>query len=390
MARRSDNRFEDVSSFSSKSEYRKSRKAKKRRHKGVKVFFSIVFVLLIICGAGLIYVSNYLLGDLTTKQITKDKGMLGIVSDVTTDPKITNIALFGVDARDDVFEGRSDVIMVLTLDEIHNSVKMTSILRDSRVFISDNYEGTDTGWDKITHAYFFEGPEGAIRTINQNFKLDITDYITVNFSNMSKIVDAFDGIDVEITYDEMEQVNINLHNLALEEGDETTISDEDYLDSDGLVHMTGNAAVAFCRIRNIDSDTFRAGRQQLVMEALAKRAQEINVSEYPKLIKELTGFCETSLSLSKMMSFIPFALEDFDVQRIIVPGEEEYPDTGNYENGLWMWDYDLDNAANHIRNFIYETGESDTGDSGDEDTDGYTDDYSDDYTEEDTDYDMDY
>lgn len=361
-----DYEFEDMSSFSSHSEYKKTKKAKKHRHRGLKAFITVICVLLVVIGGGLLYVSNYLLGDLTTNQITKDKDALGIMSGVTTDSKVTNIALFGVDARGDVFEGRSDVVIVLSIDQIHDSVKLTSILRDSRVYMGENYPNTSSCWDKITHAYYFGGPELAIKVINQNFQLDITDYVTVNFSKMASIVDAFNGVDMEITDSEMEQININLRNLAKEEGSSTTINDGDYVSSSGMVHLTGNAAVAYARIRYIDSDNKRAERQQLVLEALMTKLKDISVTEYPGLIKKLTALCETSLDFSEMMAMVPFALTNFNMERLVVPGDEESPNSGYYENGGWMWDYDLENAANHIHNFIY--GDSSTSSSTSDDT----------------------
>lgn len=76
---------------------------------------------------------------------------MGIASWVTSDPKVTNIALFGIDARGDDFTGRSDVIMICSVDEVHKKVKLTSVLRDSRVAMgdeSDGYDITGTGYDK--------------------------------------------------------------------------------------------------------------------------------------------------------------------------------------------------------------------------------------------------
>lgn len=349
--------FEDLSSFSSNSEYKKAKKAKKGKHTGLKVFLSIICVLLILAGGGIMYISNYLLGDLTTTTITKDREELGIASDVISNEKITNVALFGVDSRADDFTGRSDVIIIVSLDEIHGKVKMTSILRDSRVQMWDGYPNTSTGWDKINHAYMFGGPEAAIRVINQNYKLDIQDYVTVNFNKTAEIVDAFGGVDIEISGDEAWALNINLDNLDREDnkgkGDHN-ITDYDYVGSGGMVHLTGNAAVAFMRIRNIDSDNARAGRQQRVLEAVMEKAMDMNLEEYPAMIKNICALCETSLSISDITGYVPFVMDGFKIERNMIPGEYEASNSGTYENGAWMWDYDLDVAAQHLREIIYE------------------------------------
>ena len=356
MKKKRDN-FEDLSSFSSNSEYKKAKKAKKGKHTGLKVFLSIICVLLILAGGGLMYMSNYLLGDLTTTTITKDREELGIASDVISNEKITNIALFGLDARSDSFEGRSDVIIIVSLDEIHGKVKMTSILRDSRVYMWDGYPNSGTGWDKINHAYMFGGAEGAIRVLNQNFKLDIQDYVTVNFNKTAEIVDAFGGVDIEITGDEAWAINQNLTNLDKEDNKgkgEHNISSYDYVGSGGMVHLTGNAAVAYMRIRSIDSDNARSDRQQKILAAIMEKASDLSLEEYPAMIKNICALCETSLSIADITSYVPFVMGGFEIERYQIPGEYENPSTGNFEGGGWMWDYDLDVAAQHISEIIYE------------------------------------
>ncbi|MEG1426399.1 MAG: LCP family protein, partial [Oscillospiraceae bacterium] len=204
--------FEDLSSFSSKNEYMRTKKAKGKRHRGVKITIVVVCSLLILLGGGAIFASQYLFGGLTTTSITKDKDKLGIASDTADHDDITNIALFGLDSRDDSLgEGnRSDVIMILTLDQKHTKVKLTSILRDSRVYMGENYINTDSGYDRINHAYAFGGPELAIKALNLNFHLNILDYVVVDFTRMTAIVNAFGGIDLQITDGEVDEINANL------------------------------------------------------------------------------------------------------------------------------------------------------------------------------------
>ncbi|MDO4460737.1 MAG: LCP family protein [Clostridia bacterium] len=359
MAKNTKNsQFEDVSSFNSNADYRRANKAKRKKHKGLKALICVFCVLLILVGSGMLFISNYLLADLTTTTITKDKDALGIVSGVETNPNITNIALFGVDSRDDNFSGLSDVIIICTVDEIHHKVKLTSILRDSRVYIGEKSQ-TASGYDKINAAYSLGGAELAINTINQSFKMDITDYVTVNFGKTAAIVDAFGGVDLEITEAEREQININLTNLLGEEGEASGITDIDYISESGMVHMTGNTAVAYSRIRMIDSDTMRANRQQNVLEALVGKLTSFGIGDYPQLIKRMCALAETSLDFTTIFGFADFAISDFTLERLVVPGELENPAGDTYyddypETGSWEWRYDLDLAADHIHEFIYE------------------------------------
>ena len=172
-----------------------------------------------------------------------DKEELGITKEAQAQTEqaagITNIALFGVDARsyDGTFSGRSDAIMVLTIDNEHGKIKLTSILRDVRVYIGEEC-AYDSGYDKLNHAYAYGGPELAIKTINQNFGLNIEDYVTVNFAAMAEIVDAFGGVDIEVTDGEISELNANLTSLAAESPNPCPAKPFRTTGSAGLAHLT--------------------------------------------------------------------------------------------------------------------------------------------------------
>lgn len=360
--------FEDISSYSSKDAYRRNKKKKKRT--GLKAFLGILFSLFIIVGAFLLYVSTYLLGDLKTTSITKNKEELGIASNVLTNDKITNIAMFGVDSRlaDGTFSGRSDAIMILSLDNVHGKIKLTSIMRDARVYVGEE-SPYDTGYDKLTNVYAYGGPELTIRVLNQDYGLDIEDYITVNFSGMAKIVDAFGGVDIDITDGEIGEINKNLQSLA-SQSPESLSGAAVYLEgSGGVTHLDGNQAVAYGRIRNIGNDNARVERQQEVLSALLGKANSISVSEYPGLVRQLAPLCETSLGFDKMIGCAQIALTDFTIERLSIPSDVEGFDGGNFEDGMWMWNYDTDVAGTHIRQFIFESVYQDTNADADTDTD---------------------
>lgn len=354
---RGNDQFEDISSYSSpkrrredqralEQQRRSGRSSRKKMGAGKKVAIGLLVVLILV-GAGFFYVFGYLLNGLTMTSITKDPEALGIQDGVLTDSSIKNIALFGLDAREDENVGRSDALMILTVDNKHDKLKLTSILRDSEVQI-DGY-----GSDKITHAYAYGGPELAIKTLNQNFNLDIQDYVTVNFIEMAKIVDAFGGVDLTITEDEMTEINNNLSMLYLESSD-AEIQDSDYLHESGEVHLNGNQAVAYARIRHLDSDNVRASRQQEVLMALVQSLKGKSKLEYPGLIRKVMPMCETSLDFGDTMGMAPIMFTNFEMETLSIPGEEEQA-YGDYNDaGAWVYRYDIQAAAQHISRFIYE------------------------------------
>lgn len=357
--------FEDVSSYSSSKEYKK-RKKNRRGRLVLQCIAAVVCVLLILLGSGMIYISTDVISELTTSTITKDPVALGFHEEAVVDTSITNIALFGLDNRSSAFSGQSDVVMVLTIDNRHGAVKMTSILRDSLVHIEGN--GYDEN-NKINAAYAYGGAELAIRTLNQNFGLRIEDYVTINFVNMAAIVDAFGGVELEVTADEVEEINTNLHNLTWEveqkKGqdmaagvyDERTypnILDSDYMyatDDVAVYQLNGNQAVSYGRIRNIGSDFARVERQQKVLAALIRKLKTFSVTDYPNMVRKLMPYCETSMELDDVIEMLPILTTSFEIESISVPDIDYETDLRDVAYDLV---YDLSGAAKRMSAFMFE------------------------------------
>ena len=366
IARDDAQEFEDLSSYSSSKEYNKRRK-NRRGHTVLKCILGVFCALLIVFGSGLIYIATHLLDDLTTTNITKDPTALGIDPSVTMDDSIKNIALFGLDQRSAYSDDstRSYVIMVLTADNKHKKLKITSILRDSYVSIEgENSNGVHVDYmDKINAAYAEGGYELAIRTLNRNFGLNIMDYVTIDFTDTAAIVDAFGGVEISLTAEEKWEINQNLWNLSQET--EGLIKDSDFLAdangqvvdlagaeySDSVELLNGNQAVAYGRIRNIGYDYQRVERQQIVFKALMNRVTQLSFGEYPSLISQLMPYCETSLDLTDAIGMTPILTSDFTIETISIPDinyETDLADDGSYLN------YDLERAGHRIDSFINE------------------------------------
>lgn len=188
--------------------------------------------------------------------------------------KIKNIALLGVDSEDGI--GRSDAIMIATIDPVHNKLKITSILRDSYVNI-DGY-----GMDKINHAYAYGGPTLAIKTLNENFGLNIQDFATVNFESLPKIVEAFGGVELTITDEEAPHVT--------------------GLSSGGTYLLNGQQALDYSRIRVVGNDYERTHRQRLILTAIFKKGLSMPVTSYPGILNTISPLLQTSLGTSDILS----------------------------------------------------------------------------------------
>ena len=125
-----------------------------------------------------------------------------------TNPPI-NLALFAVDRRNKNDEGNSDVIIIITIDQVTRKIKMSSIMRDTYV----NIEGK--GMDKINAAFALGGLQLAIKTINQNFDMDIQDYINVDFFGTAKMIDALGGVEINVKPEEIPYLNNYLKEISI-------------------------------------------------------------------------------------------------------------------------------------------------------------------------------
>ena len=253
--------------------------------------------------------------------------------------------MFGVDtgrAVNDV--PHSDTIMILTVDQEHKKVKLSSIMRDSYVEV----EGR--GKTKITEAYTYGGPQLALKTLNQNFDLDIRDFVTVDFVGLSRIIDAVGGVVLEVKAEEIPEINKYLKEVALMRKEPAV-----FLKKAGVQKLTGMQAVTYARIRNVGNGDFtRVERQSMVLKALANRVKELGAAKYPALLDECLPFVETSLSpleLARLSGdIVTTGLDSLEWLRFPVDGQSK----GEMIDRIWYLTFDLDVAREQMSQFIYE------------------------------------
>lgn len=276
----------------------------------------------------------YIIGGLNRQSV--DEGTLSVNEDlgVYGSKKIMNVALFGIDSQNVENKGRSDAIMIASVNGKTGKIKLISIARDTYVDVP-GYEKT-----KINHAYAYGGPELAIQTINENFDLDITDYVSVNFDSLADVIDEMGGIELEVTDAERQQIN----NYLLK---------GEKLQESGLVHLTGPQAVSYSRIRKIDGDVMRGERQRKVLKCLFEKALDINPLLYPSYVKKFTPMVETSLSNEEILKVASVGMKGgLSLEQAGLPNES-IKSGGQRINGVWYFVYDIEQAADMIEQFIY-------------------------------------
>lgn len=258
---------------------------------------------------------------------------------------IVNIALFGVDQREGETAFRSDAIMILSVDKQNAKLKLSSIMRDSLMEIEGH------GQTKITKAYFYGGPELAVKTLNQNLKLNIREYATVNFQEMAAIIDAVGGVEIDIS--EAERQNAN--NSIWEQSEVAGLS-PDYIAAPGLQTLNGTQAVAYARIRYVGNADFeRTSRQREVLRKVFDKALDLNPLQYPSFAKKFLPTVETSLDLGDILSLADILLKKPTLEDVRFPTNADLIGNGSITvNGETCLNLDLDATSEKLHAFIYD------------------------------------
>lgn len=339
-------KYEDISSTSPQYRARQNNnsnggKKKKKKRKTHKLRNSFIVVLCVIIAAAAAFY-GYAYKTLSGIERTPlDENDLGIE---TVDYEgVRNIALLGIDSREDNNVGRSDAIVILTVDKKHKKLKLTSIARDTYVSIDGHSK------DKLTHAYAYGKSQLAVKTLNQNFDLEIKDYVTMNFFELSRVIDYIGGVTVDVDEKELNELNQNIFPEMRYLG-----VDCPDLASAGTQLLNGGQAVCYARIRHTDSDIMRGNRQKEVLTAMFAAVKKMNPFKLPKVAQMIVSECETSLTQNDIMSLGLWAvLFSPEFEQLSVPNDN-IPSSGKTVNGAWCYVYDLNTAKKEIRDFIYE------------------------------------
>ena len=247
-----------------------------------------------------------------------------------------NFVVFGLSGENSGDDGRSDTIIICTIDPEHKEIKLTSILRDTKASI----EGHEP--QKINAAHKIGGPELAIDTLNKNFGLTLEDYITVQFETLIDIVDILGGVEIELTQAEADFIN----EYSVEYGFAPL--------TEGVQLLNGWQAVLYCRIRKIDSDKVRAGRQQLVIEKIFEKLNDKDYFTWFQIVLKVLETSVISMPLSNILDVISLPLSEYTLVKNIVPDSEYETElkTAIDEHGEWVWLYDLGKAGDRIVDII--------------------------------------
>lgn len=277
----------------------------------------------------------------------------------------TNFIMFGIDSRTSQFDSssNSDSNVIVSVHNTTGEVRLVSIYRDTLLRIY-NTDGT-YNYFKINSAYSLGGAENAINTLNQNLDLQLTDYVTVNFSGVAKIIDTLGGIKVNLTDDEVQQLNYHLKSTI-----STTGEHAKKISSSGKnIKLNGIQATTYCRIRKatfydpdtgeaVSNDFGRAARQRSVIMKLVNKAKKASVSELKEMIStvldtntEKEKIISTSFSFEKIVDMLPIIF-DFSLS-----GSDGFPSnltTGTISGASYVIPLGLSANVKALHKYLYD------------------------------------
>ena len=253
---------------------------------------------------------------------------------------VINVLLIGADSRNGTNTGNTDVMMLVSVNKKTKELKLISFLRDSYLYIEGERSQFCT---KLNAAFSMGGPETLIQTIENNYKIEIDNYVMVNFESFTEIIDAMGGVTVDVQQYEANEIvryTKGAVNPPVGEG----------------VTLDGEEALYFCRIRNCDSDgdVSRTRRQRQVIDSIISRVKEASVSDLNKYIDILLPYVDTGYKKTEIVSMGVKALTggwvNYERTQLQMP-PEDCRTSGSANMWIWVVDYEL--AAYKLQMEIY-------------------------------------
>lgn len=255
-----------------------------------------------------------------------------------------NILLLGCDSYTKNTYSRSDSMIILSLNLTTGSVKLTSLMRDTWIKVP----GTKSSHRKLTELCAVGGPELTIQAINENFGMDIENYALISMAGIAEIIDIIGGLDLDVTEAERKALNKGLFDLS-------SLSGMEKLQESGEnVHLNGNQATAYARIRKIDSDYVRVERQRIVLLKMAEKIKSgANATTLLSIVNVLTEYVETNLTFMQIMSIgmAGLNMDLSNVEQLRLPADGTY-ESGTFD-GIWCIKPNFDKNKKILREFIY-------------------------------------
>lgn len=269
---------------------------------------------------------------------------------------VLNVLLIGEDTRGDEIlddETRADAAIIASINIDTKKITLTSILRDTYSYWETEKGDEQTAqFGKINGAMSTGDINSYINCVESLYKIDIDNYVIVNFDSFESIIDTLGGVTLELTDAEINEIN----NHKKRYGDVTI--EKTYEGTSGKVKLNGKQALAYCRIRKLDSDNMRADRQKTCLIEVFNQVQDASTVKLLKVVNTLIPYVKTGFSKNEIIKIAKYAFSQgwlsYDTQMNTIPAARlnEKGAGGNYY-GAWCWKSDFPQDAYNLQMLLY-------------------------------------
>ena len=311
------------------------RKKKKKRVSAGKII-GVLLLIFVLLFTGLFAYGYAILGKVNyDKDFSHDNAYVDAGA-LASSTKVRNILCIGSDARSEIEGQRSDTMVLLSIDNAHHKLKLTSFLRDSYVYIpARGYNA------KLNAAFAWGGAKMLMDTIEYNFKVKIDDYLIIDFEGFQKLIDLMGGLDVDgVTEAEAKYMRDVVKIVYCKEGKN---------------HFSGAAALWYCRIRKLDDDFHRTERQRKVMNAIMKQALHQNPVKLMKIMEQVLPMLQTSMSRNDLVAVGATSVFNYiggKNPQFQIPAEDTW--NGQRVNGQDVLRMDMEKNTQLLKEFLYD------------------------------------
>lgn len=260
---------------------------------------------------------------------------------------VINVLLCGVDSETGKADsGRSDIMMLVSINKRTETITLVSLLRDSWTYMSlPRSNGTYYDYYfKLNSVYIYGGPATLLNTVENNFKIEIDQFIAVDFKSFPKLIDALGGVTVEVQDYESKYIR-------------RTSSHKNF--PSGKATLNGSQALIYSRIRkcDADSDISRTRRQRSVIKGLLDSAKSATNGQLLNAFKQVSPFLRTGYTQSEVATLIAQAYSngwmDYKLVEIVLPGEDYVDRVSTKIDGHWAWVADYAACAQKLQKALY-------------------------------------
>ncbi|MDW7658948.1 MAG: LCP family protein [Bacillota bacterium] len=251
---------------------------------------------------------------------------------MAADNQVYNILLIGTDNRGNELNGRSDAMLILSVNKRTDKIQIVSLMRALYVKIPGREHSM------LNAAFSWGGASLLKRTVEENFRIPIHDYIVINFYGFEQVIDQIGGITISLTEAEIGYLVEKNPGAVLQVGENS---------------LNGRLALWYARTRKIDSDFTRTSRQRIVMETLIRKIGQMSLSELDGLARQILPLVKSSRTGSSMLALVAdaYAWRNYPIRQMMIPINNSYKSI--VVRGVQMYRFDVTANVEKLQQFLY-------------------------------------